>query len=98
MEPCATRDRLTNGVFVPLDLNKPLGRFENALPKMVVAEATENKIRQVSKRGEIAGQNALTLAAAVAAEIISKTEQELITAAEAARHEVIRVDDFPQEA
>ncbi|WP_020678044.1 acyl-CoA dehydrogenase [Geopsychrobacter electrodiphilus] len=98
MEPGATRDRLTHGIFVPLELNEPLGRIEDALPKVIAAEAAEKKIRQGYNRGELPRQNEPNLAAATAAGIISAAEQELIIAAEAARREVIRVDDFPQEA
>jgi len=95
LAPGATRDRLTAGIFVPLEQTEPLGRLEDALVKVIAAEAVEKKIRQARTKGASVDQHqSSVLDAAVASGIISADEQALVIAAEAARREVIRVDDF----
>ena len=96
MAPSATRDRLTEGIFVPTDIDDPLGRIEDALPKVIAAEAVEKKLRAAQRKGKIVvGDESRLMAAAVAAGIITTQEAETVEQANAARSEVIRVDDFP---
>jgi acyl-CoA dehydrogenase len=96
MEPGASRDRLTAGIFAPADPNEPLGRIDDALRRVVAAEPVERKVRDAVKSGAIpAGEEARLLAGAVAAGVITEQEAGLVAEAAAARREVIRVDDFP---
>jgi len=96
MAPGATRDRLTAGIFVPTALDEALGRIEDALPKVIAAEGVERKLRDARKQGTISGEDeSSVLSAAIAAGVITAAEGEAVTAADAARREVIRVDDFP---
>jgi acyl-CoA dehydrogenase len=96
MEPSAVRDRLSAGIFVPTEMDEPLGRLDDALRKVVAAEDVEKKVREALRNKTIAGRDeALALAAAVEAGVISAAEAELVISANDARREVIRVDDFP---
>jgi acyl-CoA dehydrogenase len=96
MAPSPLRDRLTAGIYLPGGTEEALGRIEDALPKVIAAEAVEKKIRAARKEKKIfAADEGEALREAVAAGAISSAEAELVEAANAARREVIRVDDFP---
>jgi acyl-CoA dehydrogenase len=96
MAPSALRDRLTAGIYLPSGTAEALGRIDDALPKVIAAEAVEKKLRTARKGKKIfATDDTEALAEAVAAGAISRAEAELVEAANAARREVIRVDDFP---
>ncbi|TFG88189.1 MAG: DUF1974 domain-containing protein, partial [Gemmatimonadales bacterium] len=96
MAPSATRDRLTAKIFVPSSLDEPLGRIEDALVRVIAAEAVEKKLREALKAKRLAGgEGESLLDAAVRAGVITADEAQLVSAADAARREVIRVDDFP---
>jgi acyl-CoA dehydrogenase len=96
MASSPTRDRLTAGIFIPEDLSEPLGRIEDALPKVIAAEAVEKKLRTAQRKQTlVVGDESRLMAAAVAAGIITAQEAETLEQANAARSEVIRVDDFP---
>jgi acyl-CoA dehydrogenase len=98
MEPSAVRDRLSAGIFAPTEMDEPLGRLDDALRKVVAAEAVEKKVQAALRSKIIAGRDeALALSAALEAEVISAVDAELVASANAARREVIRVDDFPPE-
>lgn len=98
MEHSAVRDRLSAGIFAPTETDEPLGRLDDALHKVVAAEAVEKKVREALRNKTIAGRDeAQALTAAVEAGAISAAEADLVASANAARREVIRVDDFPQE-
>ncbi len=97
MKPSVTRDRLTAGIFTPRGLDEPLGRIDDALHKVIAAEAVEKKIRGALKAGKLAaGDDDRALENAVAAGVISAEEAVMVTEADSARREVIRVDDFPR--
>jgi acyl-CoA dehydrogenase len=96
MAPSPTRDRLTAGIFAPGASNEPLGRLEDALGKVLAAEPIEKKVREALREKTIAGgDDAKTLSAAVAAGVVSAQDALIVASAQAARSEVIRVDDFP---
>jgi acyl-CoA dehydrogenase len=96
MAPSPLRDRLTAGIYLPTSTEEALGRIDDALPKVIAAEAVEKKLRAARKEKKIfAADEGEALAEAVAAGAISLAEAELVEAANAARREVIRVDDFP---
>jgi len=96
IEPSATRDRLTAGMYLPSDEQDPFAVLERALAATIAAESIEKRIRAAQKEGRILGANADALAdAARAASIIDDAEREVLRTAAALRDEVIRVDDFP---
>jgi acyl-CoA dehydrogenase len=96
IEPSATRDRLTAGMYVPNDENDAIGVIEMALHATVAAEAIEAKIRAAQKAGKIAGRDATESERhAREAGIISAEELALLERRRELRNKVIRVDDFP---
>ncbi len=95
LSPSPTRDRLTAGLFLPEGPDEPLGRIEDALRKVIKAEQPERRIRHALRdwQPDWRGLEGL-LAVALEKGIIDETEADLIREAEAARDEVIKVDDF----
>ncbi|TXG93370.1 MAG: acyl-CoA dehydrogenase [Zoogloea sp.] len=101
INPSATRDRLTSDVYLPTDVEEPVGALEAALHATIEAEPVEAKVRRAIKSGQFkpgllvgGGVDAL-YDVAVAAGIISRDEHALITRRGELRDKVIRVDDFP---
>ena len=96
LAPSATRDRLTAGIYAPVNEADPVGRLDIALQSALAAEAIEAKIRGGVKAGRIKGKTPEeTTAQAVQQGIISAAEMEMLAKAQALRREVIMVDDFP---
>jgi len=96
LEPSAARDRLTAGIYVPMDASEPVGRLDAALEKIVAADAVERKLRAAIQGGTLQASNESTLLSdAVEQGVIDKKEADLIRDAAAARRDAIRVDDFP---
>ena len=96
LAPSATRDRLTAGIYVPVNESDPVGRLDIALQSVIAAEAIEAKIRGAVKAGHIKGiTTEETTADALQQGIISASEMEMLAKAQALRREVIMVDDFP---
>ena len=100
IEPSPTRDRLTSDVYLPTDLDEPVGALEAALAATLEAEPVEAKVRRAIKAGEF--KPGLPLGGvdgvydqALAAGVISRAEHALIKRRGELRDKVIRVDDFP---
>ena len=96
LSPGAQRDRLTAGVFWPLDAREQTGRLEMALGMVAQAAPIEERIRQAVRARKLprsspeeGGQ------AALEAGIITAEEQVILRVAAAAREDAIRVDSFP---
>ncbi len=95
ISPSVTRDRLTEGIHIPSDIKDQLGLYEDALKKVIEAEPVEKKIRKAVKEGILkrsAGD--MDWKKAVTAGVISSEEAAQLQAANLARIEVVRVDDF----
>lgn len=98
LEPSEARDRLTRGVFTTTDTNEAIGRIEDALVKVILAEPIEKKIQQAQRNGDLPpGMDEAVLQAAIQHAVIDEKEAVLIRNATSARSEVIKVDDFPQD-
>jgi acyl-CoA dehydrogenase len=98
LAPCAARERVTAGIFVPKNEDEAVGTLEAALRAVIVAEAVEAKIRAGVKAGTLTGRRADELAAqAVANKLISSDEAAVLTRAQTLRRKVIMVDDFPRD-
>jgi acyl-CoA dehydrogenase len=96
LSPSAVRDRLTAGIYTPLDPGEPLGRLEDALQKVIAAETVEKKLRDAVKGKLISsGSDEQMLQEGVQTGVITAGEAGIVAAGNAARREVIRVDDFP---
>jgi acyl-CoA dehydrogenase len=102
IEPSATRDRLTAGMFIG-DREQPVGLLERALALTVAAEPIERTLRDALRRHAFdarlaPGEGAAELAAkAVAAGIISESDAALLASQRDVAARVVRVDDFGQD-
>jgi acyl-CoA dehydrogenase len=103
LEPSATRDRLTAGMYAPTTGDHPVAQIERALAATLAAEPIEAKVRAAAKEGKFdakvppgGGLDAL-VARAQAAGVITATEAAAVIAARDLTAKVIRVDDFPQD-
>ncbi|MGM0679462.1 MAG: acyl-CoA dehydrogenase [Pseudomonadota bacterium] len=93
--PGDARERLCEGMYQPHSSDEPLQRIEEALHKVIAAEPIEKRIRQQLSNYEpdYHGLEGL-LHAALKQAIITEQEAETVRSADAARREVIKVDDF----
>ncbi len=98
LAPSAVRDRLTAGIFIPSDPQQTLGRIEDALRKVIAAEAVEKLLNDAVKQGRVSGYDLeQQIQHAQQSGIISAAQIETLRAALAARRAVIQVDDFAPE-
>jgi acyl-CoA dehydrogenase len=96
LEPSPARDRLTQGIFISRSVQDASGRLEDALPKVIAAEALERRLfKLVEAQPLLHGQHEAQVQAALAQNILNEDEAGLVRAAHAARRDVIKVDDFP---
>jgi len=98
LKPGAFRDRLTVGTYVSLDPMDPTGVLEDALVKVVAAEAVEAKFIRAAKKGIIERRlDRDAIADAVMAGVITAEEAQVLRTADEATDRVIHVDDFSSE-
>ena len=103
LEPSATRDRLTAGMYLPAAGDDPVSLIERALAATLAAEPVDAKIRAAVKEGRLdgklpAGGGAELLAArAQSAGVITADECAAALEARELTARVIRVDDFAQD-
>ncbi len=98
LEPSATRDRLTDGIYITNDPADRMGRIEDALHKTLAAAEVEKQLRKLMKTGKLEAHT--TDAAIVEAKdkgLLDKFSVERLLAARKAVANAIRVDDFPAE-
>lgn len=97
LDPSAARDRLTAGMFVPGNGEDAIGRVEDALPKVIVAEGVERKLHGlIEAKSLLEGEYDQLIEAGQREGVIDAREAELARAAHAARRAVIEVDHFPE--
>ncbi len=95
LTPSNTRDRLTNGIYIPESVNETLGRLEDTLQKVIAAEPIENAIKTAQRNKIIQGRDRTTLIEdAIGKGIIDQEQMQILNAADLASKEVIKVDDF----
>jgi acyl-CoA dehydrogenase len=98
IEPSATRDRLTAGIYRPKDENDILAMIELAVTATLIAEPIEAKMRDAAKTGHgVARPGEDRAAAAHAAGIITADEMEALRRAARLADQIIQVDDFAQD-
>jgi acyl-CoA dehydrogenase len=98
VEPSASRDRLTVGMYLTKGETDIVGTLEAALDATMKAEAVETKVRAAQKVKRISGRTPEELVqAALAANVISPAEQAMLARAAKLRDQVVKVDDFPQD-
>lgn len=95
LTPSPARDRLTEGMYLPESVNDQLGRIEDALHKVIKAEPAERRLRRELKdyNPDFTGLKGM-LEAAIQQRILTEEDAQLIREADAARTDVIQVDDF----
>lgn len=98
LTPSETRDRLTQGIYLPSTNNEQLGRIEDALVKVIKVEHIEKRIRQgLGKyQPDYKGLEGM-ISLALQKQIITTEEADMIREAEKARSAVIQVDDLSAE-
>ena len=95
MEPSASRDRLTVGIYAPFDENDLVGRLDVALQHAIACEPAEAKMRAATKARALEGHSAeAKLASALAQGIINEREGEMLKRLQQLRRACIMVDDF----
>jgi acyl-CoA dehydrogenase len=95
LEPSSARDRLTEGAYIALDLNDPVGRVEMALTKVIAAEPAKRKLHKAVVSGRITADLLMEqVQEALDTGLLDQMEVARIRAAETARNDVIAVDDF----
>ncbi len=96
LEPSEARDRLTTGMYIPKDVNEPIGRLEDALPKVIAAESLERKLQRALEEKVLATRDYdFLVREAMRRGIINDHEAECLRAAYGVREQVVQVDDFP---
>ena len=97
LRPSAARDRLTDGIYLGT-AEDPIGRVEDALLKATAAESAMRKMQRAARTGALRGASTTDkMDYALRTGIISERESLDLKAAETAREEAIRVDDFPRD-
>jgi acyl-CoA dehydrogenase len=98
LSPSATRDRLTNGIYVSDASGHPIGLMESALPKVIAAEPLERKLLKAQRAGRL---DAITwdeqLDQAVNQSIVTADEAESLREVREQVLEIIAVDEFESE-
>jgi acyl-CoA dehydrogenase len=98
LEPGATRDRLTAGMYIGKGESDPTGVLEAAFLATIACEPVDEKLRKAVKKGKLVPQPGVELGSiALKGQIISAEEYALWQRKEALRRNVIKVDDFPQD-
>ncbi len=97
--PSATRDRLTNGCYVPKTADEAVGAVELALEATIAAEPLDAKIREAEKAGRFLNNplaNVRDIAhAAFKIGVVTADEYAVLRRRNELRDIVVRVDDFP---
>jgi acyl-CoA dehydrogenase len=91
--PSTGRDRLTAGIYVPVELGEPIARLEAAFSKVTMTAPLAERIREGGRVDLVAGGVFEDrVQSAVAARVLTPAEAEDLLAAERARREVLKVD------
>ncbi len=95
LEPSEGRDRLVAGIYkTPSEFNAA-GRVEQTFNNLVALEPMQNRILRAHSAGDLSGTNYIDiLHSARSANIISQAELQKLLDLEAAKSDVIAVDDF----
>lgn len=93
--PCAARDRLIAGMYLPDDENDIMGQLNAAMNAVMAAEPIEAKVRVAQKAGRISAKAIeAVFDQAKQLSVITETELALWKRARVLTKEVVRVDDF----
>ncbi|MBA3564404.1 MAG: acyl-CoA dehydrogenase [Gammaproteobacteria bacterium] len=99
LSPSSTRDRLTQGMYLPRDGGDPVGLMDLALEKAVGTEQLEQRVQEVTGRRLELFDYEATLSAGLEAGAINAAEADQIREALELADRAIQVDEFtPAEA
>lgn len=92
------RSRITDGIYLPKDMNQQMARLEHAFQLIKRSESIDEKVRKAVKSGALPRIKGPALyQSALEKGVITQAETQTLIDAESARHEAIQVDDFSQE-
>ena len=95
LAPSATRDRLTDGIFISGNAGDPVGLLEQALPRVIATEPLERRIHKAQIAGELDTTGLQDqLEQAVSKSIITAVEASELKAVREMVAEIIAVDEF----
>ncbi|MBK0414226.1 acyl-CoA dehydrogenase [Chromobacterium haemolyticum] len=95
MEPGATRERLTRGMYLPKEEGDAVGVLAHALEAVLATEPLEQKLRKLARDGKFVSVTARErLAEALAAGLLTQAEFDAVSRARKLKRDVIMVDDF----
>ena len=93
--PCAARDRLIAGIYLPNDETDVMGQLNAAMNAVMAAEPVDAKVRLAQKAGRLTARGADALFdEAMKLSVITETELALWKRARILTNAVVRVDDF----
>lgn len=95
LENGSMRERLTHGIYLPTSREEQLGRLEYAMKVVLKTDEAEKKIRKAIRAAVIPkAKGAALWDSALAKNVITQDEYNLLKEAEAVRFDAILVDDF----
>lgn len=93
--PGEQRDRMSDGMYLPTDVDSAVGRLEHAFLLCVEAEGVAKKIKAAVKAKKLPKKAPAALVEeALKQGVIASAEADLVRRAEAARDDAIAVDSF----
>ncbi len=96
LEPCAARDRLTQGIYLTNNPQDSLGRVEDAWHKSLTAQLVEQQVTQLMTSGTIQADTLEdALAEAKSKHIVDKFSVERLLAARKAVLNALRIEQLP---
>jgi acyl-CoA dehydrogenase len=95
LEPSATRDRLTGGIYLGRGKDDPVGLMEVALAKVIAAEPVEARLAKALGRTLTPDNAERLLAEATRSGAVSEADADRVREAIAYMAQAIAVDDFP---
>ncbi|HWP94552.1 MAG TPA: acyl-CoA dehydrogenase [Gammaproteobacteria bacterium] len=96
LTPGAARDRLISDMYFPRDSGDRFVVLEEAFVRLTASESLERRLKEAVREGRVRGRTFDELVeAARKAGVFAPAECEALRAAEMARREALKVDDFP---
>ena len=92
------RDKLTSDIYLSTDRNTNIGRLDDAMVKVLLAESAEKKLKNLIRKYSIKGSDYKEkIYRALELGLITEEEAFIIRQADLVRQAIIQVDDFDQE-
>ncbi|RKZ58255.1 MAG: acyl-CoA dehydrogenase, partial [Gammaproteobacteria bacterium] len=94
LQPGDTLDRLSHGIYSSDDKDDSTGRIEHAFKLVLGTADIQRKLRDAYKQGNVSSRDRDAYLEAKEKNIITTSEYELLTAADEAIQNAIKVDEF----